>query len=65
MCLVARFIDNDWNLKKIILSFCLISSHKGVDVCQAIEKCLLKWGIDDAFTSTVDNACSNDTTYLI
>ncbi|KAH7667126.1 Tam3-transposase (Ac family) protein [Dioscorea alata] len=61
MCLTAHFIDNDWNLNKKVLSFCPISSHKGVDIGQAIEKCLLEWGIDDVFTITVDNASSNDT----
>lgn len=61
MCLTGHFINNDWNLTKKILSFVPISSHKGVEVGQAIEKCLLEWGIDNVFTIAVDNASSNDT----
>ncbi|KAH7672343.1 Tam3-transposase (Ac family) protein [Dioscorea alata] len=64
MCLTAYFIDNDWNLNKKVLSFYPISSHKGVDIGQAVEKCLLEWGIDDVFTITVDNASSSNDTVV-
>ena len=36
------------------------TNHKGDTIGWAIESCLLKWGIDRLFTTTVDNASSND-----
>ncbi|KAL4581977.1 hypothetical protein LXL04_006513 [Taraxacum kok-saghyz] len=61
MCLTAHFIDPDWNLHKKILNFCPILSHKGSQIGELIEKCLLDWGIDKLLAITVDNASSNDT----
>ena len=55
MCLTAHFIDNDWKLHKRIINFSLLSSHKGVAISQAVEACMLRWGIDKVFTITVDN----------
>ncbi|KAL4571005.1 hypothetical protein LXL04_017755 [Taraxacum kok-saghyz] len=46
MCLTAHFIDPEWNLHKKILNFCPILSHKGSQIGELIEKCLLDWGID-------------------
>ncbi|GKB56021.1 zinc finger BED domain-containing protein RICESLEEPER 2-like protein, partial [Tanacetum coccineum] len=61
MCLTAHYIDNDWVLRKKVLNFCPISSHRGVDIGKAVEMCLLKWGIEsNVFTITVDNATAND-----
>ncbi|GKA73278.1 zinc finger BED domain-containing protein RICESLEEPER 2-like protein [Tanacetum coccineum] len=61
MCLTAHYIDNDWVLRKKVLNFCPISSHRGVDIGKAVEMCLLKWGIEsNVFTITVDNASTND-----
>ncbi|GKE05188.1 zinc finger BED domain-containing protein RICESLEEPER 2-like protein [Tanacetum coccineum] len=61
MCLTAHYIDNDWVLRKKVLNFCPISSHRGVDIGKAVEMCLLKWGIEsNVFTITVDNASAND-----
>ena len=62
MCLTAHWIDNDWNLHKRILNFCIVPNHKGVTIGKHIEKCLQEWGIDKIFTITLDNASSNDTT---
>jgi hypothetical protein len=45
-------------LNKRILNFCQVSNHKGETICQAIESCLFKWGIDKILTVTVDNASS-------
>jgi len=58
MCLTAHWIDEGWNLNKRILNFCQVSNHKGETICQAIESCLFKWGIDKILTVTVDNASS-------
>lgn len=60
MVLTAHYIDNNWKLKKKVINFCPISSHKGIEIGKAIEMCLLKWGIDNVFTITMDNASSND-----
>ena len=61
MCLTTHWIDNDWNLNKRILNFCIVPNHKGVTISKHIEKCLQEWGIDRIFTITLDNASSNDT----
>jgi hypothetical protein len=60
MCITAHFIDNEWNLHKRILNFCLISNHKGETIGEKIESCMHEWGIGSIFTITVDNAYSND-----
>ena len=60
MCLTAHYIDNTWILKKKIINFCPISSHKGDAIAMAIEKCLMGWELDRVFTLTMDNASSND-----
>ena len=61
ICLIAHWIDNDWNLHKRILNFCTVPNHKGVTIGKHIEKCLQEWGIDRIFTITLDNASSYDT----
>ena len=60
MCLTAHYIDNTWILKKKIINFRPISSHKGDAIVVAIEKCLMGWELDRVFTLTMDNASSND-----
>ena len=62
MVVIAHFIDVDWTYQKKILNFCPIANHKGNTIGRAIESCLLKWGIDQLFTITMDNASSNDMT---
>jgi len=44
MCLTAHWIDEGWNLNKIILNFCQVSNHKSETIGQSIESCLLEWG---------------------
>lgn len=60
MCLTAHFVDNEWKLKKKVLSFCPQESHRGVDIGIMVEKCLRDWGIENVFTISVDNASAND-----
>ncbi|KAK9286316.1 hypothetical protein L1049_014706 [Liquidambar formosana] len=60
MCLTAHFIGKDWKLHKRILNFCVVSSHKGEAIGNAVELCLSHWGIENVSTITVDNASSND-----
>ncbi|XP_077228339.1 zinc finger BED domain-containing protein RICESLEEPER 2-like [Tasmannia lanceolata] len=57
----AHFIDHDWKLHKRIINFCVISSPKGEAIGQAVESCMIEWGIEKVCTITVDNASSNDT----
>ncbi|CAN1280512.1 Putative AC transposase [Linum perenne] len=61
MCLTAHFIDRDWKLRKKIIGFRQVFSHKGTAIAEAIMACLDEWGIDKVFSVTVDNASSNDT----
>ncbi|CAN1337708.1 Zinc finger BED domain-containing protein RICESLEEPER 2 [Linum perenne] len=61
MCLTAHFIDRDWKLRKKIIGFRQVFSHKGIAIAEAIMACLDEWGIDKVFSVTVDNASSNDT----
>lgn len=60
MCLTAHFIDDDWRLHKRIINFCPIVGHSGVLIGRAVEECLIKWGLKNILTVTVDNASSND-----
>ncbi|GKD18382.1 zinc finger BED domain-containing protein RICESLEEPER 2-like protein [Tanacetum coccineum] len=61
MYLTAHYVDNEWVLRKKVLNFCPISSHRGVDIRKVMEMCLLKWGIEsNVFTITVDNATANN-----
>ncbi|KAG6625089.1 hypothetical protein CIPAW_16G071900 [Carya illinoinensis] len=38
MCLTEHFIDDDWNLHKRILSFCLVENHKGDTLVSYLKK---------------------------
>ncbi|KAK9206078.1 hypothetical protein WN943_016349 [Citrus x changshan-huyou] len=66
MVITAHFIDQDWQLRRRIISFNTISDHKGETIGKQLEKCLLDWGIERVFTVTVDNASANKVaiTYL-
>ncbi|KAK8597373.1 hypothetical protein V6N13_094788 [Hibiscus sabdariffa] len=59
MVLIAHWIDEEWMLQKRIINFCPISSHRGENIGQALEKCIRDWGIERIFTITVDNASAN------
>ncbi|KAM4132835.1 hypothetical protein ACJW30_01G282100 [Castanea mollissima] len=61
MCLIAHFIDDDWQYHKRILNFCQVPNHKGESIGKVVESLLLT-GIDKIFTPTVDNAASNSAT---
>ena len=66
MCLIAHFIDDDWQYHKRILNFHQVPNHKGETIGKLVESLLLSWGIDKIFTLTVDNVASNSgtVTYL-
>ncbi|XP_026459084.1 zinc finger BED domain-containing protein RICESLEEPER 2-like [Papaver somniferum] len=46
-------------LHKRIICFCLIDSHEGTKIGDALAKCLLDWGLEKVFTVTLDNASAN------
>ncbi|KAI3811932.1 hypothetical protein L1987_16630 [Smallanthus sonchifolius] len=60
MCLTAHFVDNEWKLKKKVLSFYPQENHREIDIGKTIEKCLIDWGIENVLTVSVDNASAND-----
>ncbi|KAI3866716.1 hypothetical protein MKX03_006564 [Papaver bracteatum] len=66
MVVTAHFIDHHWKLHKRIICFCLIDSHEGTKIGEALEKCLIDWGFEKVFTVTLDNASANkvDVDYL-
>ncbi|XP_057746811.1 zinc finger BED domain-containing protein RICESLEEPER 2-like [Arachis stenosperma] len=51
-----------WNLQKRVLSFVQVPApRRGIDVADAIFKCLKTWGIENkVFSVSVDNASYND-----
>ena len=59
MVLTAHFVDDEWNMHKRILNFCLISSHEGKEIGKMIEQCLVEWGIEKVMCISVDNASAN------
>ncbi|XP_051150502.1 zinc finger BED domain-containing protein RICESLEEPER 2-like [Andrographis paniculata] len=62
MVITGHFIDSGWKLQKRILSFVKVPApRRGIDVANAIFKCLKAWGIEDkVFSISVDNASYND-----
>ncbi|KAF6137311.1 hypothetical protein GIB67_036348 [Kingdonia uniflora] len=54
--------ERDWKLQKKIINFrVLLHPHKGEAIANAVENCLLEWGIEKVMTITLDNAKNNDT----
>lgn len=66
MCVTTHYIDDEWNLKKRILSFGLIADHKDETTGIPLENCMKEWGIKFICCVTVDNAGANNlaTDYL-
>ncbi|KAL5176979.1 Zinc finger BED domain-containing protein RICESLEEPER 2 [Glycine soja] len=62
MVITGHFIDAGWNLQKRVLSFVKVPAPRhGIDVADAIFKCLKTWGIENkVFSISVDNASCND-----
>ncbi|CAG8661889.1 10401_t:CDS:2 [Ambispora gerdemannii] len=59
MAVTCHFIDKDWNLQKLILSFKVISApHTGIAISDMLFKCFNDWNVTLAIT--MDNATSND-----
>ena len=60
MCVTTHYIDDEWNLKKRILSFGLITDHKGETIGIPLENCMMEWGIKSISCVTIDNASANN-----
>lgn len=62
MCLVAHYIDSNWNMQCRVLNFVeLDPSHTGIVIGQAVFECIAEWKIEDkVITITLDNASNND-----
>ncbi|CAN6855087.1 unnamed protein product, partial [Brassica oleracea] len=60
MVVTAHWIDINWDMKKRIISFKLVTDHKGETIAEHLSQCLVDWGIEKVFTVTVDNAKGND-----
>ncbi|KAG5054654.1 hypothetical protein GLYMA_03G093900v4 [Glycine max] len=60
--ITGHFIDAGWNLQKRVLSFMKVPAPRcGIDVADAICKCLKTWGIENkVFSISMDNASYND-----
>lgn len=39
--LITHFVDKEWKLHKKIINFCVIPSHKGKEIGQMVELCLI------------------------
>ena len=62
LCLIAHFIDKDWNLQKRVLNFCeMLTPHTRVALAKKLLSLLCEWGIEKkSFSLTVDNASTDD-----
>lgn len=62
LSLTAYYIDSEWNLNKIIISFKILETpYTGYNIGNVIIEKLQCWGITDKiFLITLDNATNND-----
>ncbi|XP_010473769.1 PREDICTED: zinc finger BED domain-containing protein RICESLEEPER 2-like [Camelina sativa] len=60
MVVTGHWIDENWVMQKRILSFKIVTDHKGETIAGQLLNCLEDWGIEKVFTVTVDNAKGND-----
>ena len=62
ICLTAHYVDENWELKNIILNFCHVPPpHTRTLLSEKILNFLEEWGIEKKiFSVTLDNASNND-----
>ncbi|XP_010242103.1 PREDICTED: zinc finger BED domain-containing protein RICESLEEPER 2-like [Nelumbo nucifera] len=62
MVITGHFVDANWRFQKRVLNFVHASPpRRGVDIVDAIYKCLKEWGHENkVFTVSMDNASYND-----
>ena len=58
MVITNHYVDVNWVLQKCVLSFVHVPPpQRGVDIADAIFKCLKEWGIESkVYSVSVDNA---------
>ena len=59
MVITAHFIDDQWQLKKLIIGFKYVMDHKGQTIFNVFLECLADWGLERLFCVTVDNVTAN------
>lgn len=59
MVVTVHFVDDNWQLRKLIIGFKYITDHRGQTIATVLLECLAEWGIQKVFTITVDNATAN------
>ena len=61
-CLTAHYVNENWELKNIILNFChMPPPHTGTHLLEKILSFLEEWGIEKKiFPITLDNTSNND-----
>ena len=62
ICFMAHYVDENWELKNIILNFChMLPPHTGTLLSEKILSLLEEWGIEKkVFSIILDNASNND-----
>ncbi|KAK4430990.1 hypothetical protein Salat_0861000 [Sesamum alatum] len=61
MVITGHWIDESWQLQKRVLNFVHIPPRRGLEIANAIWRCLEDWGIESKIhTIYVDNASAND-----
>lgn len=55
----AHWIDKNWDMQKMIISFKPVTYHKGDTIAENLSRCLEKWGSEKVFTVIVDNTKRN------
>ena len=66
MAITVHFIDEEWNLRQLLLTFEEIDvPHSGTNIAQVFKQCLLDFGIpqQNVMSCTLDNA-SNNTSFI-
>ncbi|KAL6634304.1 hypothetical protein ACP70R_026975 [Stipagrostis hirtigluma subsp. patula] len=63
MCVTCHFIDNDWKVQKQIIKFFVVQIPcNGVDIFNAVLKCIQDWNIEEKiFGITLVNSAANYT----
>ncbi|KAF8114947.1 hypothetical protein N665_0031s0037 [Sinapis alba] len=59
MVITAYFIDDQWQLKKLIIGFKYVMDHKDQIISNVILECLADWSLERLFCIKVDNATAN------
>lgn len=59
MVIATYFVDDSWQLRKLIIGFKNISDHKNTTIYKVLLEFLAEWDIKKVFCITVDNATTN------